>query len=181
MFRSHKTIFRGRTTLKGNFVIHLYKKEFWEELFACFPLIKHGKYRKRNNYGVIHRHTESTVISYASLHFLKIGKVGSKRKNYWVFGLFPSSGFLENRKKCRFGNWICFRPQVKGKKTPTQLGPLEKANLSHWTGSPFTWWSKQFQFSKRRVFYSIEYRTMEKVQKHRNFVRYTESSEPFKI
>jgi hypothetical protein len=34
----------------------------------------------------------------------------------------------------RFGNSICFRPQVKrGKKTPTRLGPLERANLNHWT------------------------------------------------
>jgi hypothetical protein len=34
----------------------------------------------------------------------------------------------------RFGNWICFLPQVKGgKKTPTQLGPLERPNLNHWT------------------------------------------------
>jgi hypothetical protein len=33
----------------------------------------------------------------------------------------------------RFGNWICFHPQVKrGKKTPTQLGLLERANLNHW-------------------------------------------------
>jgi hypothetical protein len=56
--------------------------------------------------------------------------------------------------KTRFGNWICFRPQVKvGKKTPTQLGPLERANLNHW-----------IQFPKRRVF--LEYRTMEKVQKN---------------
>jgi hypothetical protein len=36
--------------------------------------------------------------------------------------------FLKTR---RFGHWICFRPQVKvGKKTPTQLGPLERANLN---------------------------------------------------
>jgi hypothetical protein len=47
------------------------------------------------------------------------------------FFTFTSSGFLENT---AFGNWICFRPQVKvGKKTPTQLGPLERANLNHWT------------------------------------------------
>jgi hypothetical protein len=33
-----------------------------------------------------------------------------------------------------FGNWVCFRPQVKvGEKTPTQLGPLERANFNHWT------------------------------------------------
>jgi hypothetical protein len=36
-------------------------------------------------------------------------------QNYWVFGLFPSSDVLGTR---RFGNWICFRPQVKvGEKT----------------------------------------------------------------
>jgi hypothetical protein len=28
-----------------------------------------------------------------------------------------------------FRNWICFRPQVKvGEKTPTQMGPLERAS-----------------------------------------------------
>jgi hypothetical protein len=52
-------------------------------------------------------------------------------QNYWVFGFFPSSGILENT---TFRKWICFHPQVKvGEKTPTQLGPLERANLSHWT------------------------------------------------
>jgi hypothetical protein len=35
------------------------------------------------------------------------------------------------QKTRRFGNWICFRPQVKvGEKTLTQLGPLERANLN---------------------------------------------------
>jgi hypothetical protein len=43
------------------------------------------------------------------------------------------------QKTRRFGNWICFRPQVKvGEKTPTQLGPLERANLNHWT-NPGPW------------------------------------------
>jgi hypothetical protein len=38
------------------------------------------------------------------------------------------------QKTRRFGNLICFRPQVKvGEKTPTQVGPLERANLNHWT------------------------------------------------
>jgi hypothetical protein len=31
----------------------------------------------------------------------------------------------------RFGNWICFRPQV-GAETPTLLCPLERVNVSHW-------------------------------------------------
>jgi hypothetical protein len=36
------------------------------------------------------------------------------------------------QKTRRFGNWICFRPQVKvEEKTPTQLGPLERGKLNH--------------------------------------------------
>jgi hypothetical protein len=38
-------------------------------------------------------------------------------QNYWGFGRPVFLG-VETR---RFGNWICFRPQVKGEKTPTQL------------------------------------------------------------
>jgi hypothetical protein len=45
-------------------------------------------------------------------------------------------------------------------------------NLSkgpNWVGVfPFTWGRKQTQFPKRRVFYSLEYRTIEKVQKPSN-------------
>jgi hypothetical protein len=52
-------------------------------------------------------------------------------QSYWGFGLYPSSGVLKTRKQ-RFGNWFCFRPQLKGE-IPTLLGPLERANLSHWT------------------------------------------------
>jgi hypothetical protein len=44
-------------------------------------------------------------------------------QNYWVFALCPSAGILETRKE-RFGDCICFRPQVSGG-TPTLLGPLE--------------------------------------------------------
>jgi hypothetical protein len=36
-----------------------------------------------------------------------------KTQNYWVWGLFPSSGILEIE-NTTFGNWICFRLQVKG-------------------------------------------------------------------
>jgi hypothetical protein len=35
-------------------------------------------------------------------------------QNYWILG--------------RFENWICFRPQMRGK-THIQLGPIERANL----------------------------------------------------
>jgi hypothetical protein len=62
------------------------------------------------------------------------------------------------QKTRRFGNWICIRPQVKvGEKTPTLLGPLERANLNTWVGadSPtFTWGRKQIQFPNRRVFWN---------------------------
>jgi hypothetical protein len=48
---------------------------------------------------------------------------------FWTFSIVRYS--RDNKTRC-FGNWICFRPQVRGK-TPTQLGPLERANLNHWT------------------------------------------------
>jgi hypothetical protein len=45
---------------------------------------------------------------------------------FWTFSIV-----LYSKKTRRFGNWICFRPQVNvGEKTPTQLGPLERANLN---------------------------------------------------
>jgi hypothetical protein len=45
---------------------------------------------------------------------------------FWTFSIV-----LYSKKTQRFGNWICFRPQMKvGGKTPTQSGPLERANLS---------------------------------------------------
>jgi hypothetical protein len=49
-------------------------------------------------------------------------------QNSWGFGLFPLFGILET-KNTMFRNWICFRPQVRGEDT-SQLGPLERANLS---------------------------------------------------
>jgi hypothetical protein len=49
-------------------------------------------------------------------------------QNYWVFGLFPSSGILENTKQKtrRFGNWICFCLQVRGEDSYS-VGPLRLA------------------------------------------------------
>jgi hypothetical protein len=47
--------------------------------------------------------------------------------------------------------------------------------------SSFIWGRKQIQFPKRHVFYSLEYRTMEKVQKPSNSMCYTPLSEPFRI
>jgi hypothetical protein len=58
-------------------------------------------------------------------------------QNYWVFGLCPSSGILEPREHVSENG--CFHPQVGGGgKIPTVLGPLERANLNHWTARPDT-------------------------------------------
>jgi hypothetical protein len=53
---------------------------------------------------------------------------------------------------------------------------------NYWVSSPpYTWGRKQIHFPKHCVFYSLEYRPMEKVQKPSNSLCYTPSSEPFKI
>jgi hypothetical protein len=52
-------------------------------------------------------------------------------QNYWVFGLLHSSGILEIRKHdvSETGSVSILRREEK---SPTQLGPLERANLDHW-------------------------------------------------
>jgi hypothetical protein len=52
-----------------------------------------------------------------------------------MFGLGPSSCILDTKKTLCFGNWVCFHPQVGGEE-PTQLGPLERVNLNHWSKNP---------------------------------------------
>jgi hypothetical protein len=47
-------------------------------------------------------------------------------QNYCVFGLFPSSGILENRKH---------DVSETGSVSVLRWGPLERANLNHWTSS----------------------------------------------
>jgi hypothetical protein len=54
-------------------------------------------------------------------------------RNYWVFGLCPSSGIKKTREQ-RFGNWICFSPLVWGRDLLC-WGPLGRANLNHRTSS----------------------------------------------
>jgi hypothetical protein len=48
-------------------------------------------------------------------------------QRYWVFGLCPSSVFLlnNNEKTQRFGNWICFSPQVR--EDTYSVGSLRKS------------------------------------------------------
>jgi alpha-D-ribose 1-methylphosphonate 5-triphosphate diphosphatase PhnM len=65
-----------------------------------------------------------------------------------------------------------------GEKTSTQLGPLERANLSHWTHLHLR--TETDPVSETSCF--LEYRTMEKVQKNSvNSVQHTPSSESFQV
>jgi hypothetical protein len=52
-----------------------------------------------------------------------------KLLGFWTLSIV---GYSKNQNTQRFGNWISFLPQVR-EETPTPLGPLERANLSHWT------------------------------------------------
>jgi hypothetical protein len=59
------------------------------------------------------------VTKYTS-RFWRVLTMVYNTQDYWFFWTFPSSGILETKK-----------PQVKGgNKTPTRLGPLERANLN---------------------------------------------------
>jgi hypothetical protein len=57
-------------------------------------------------------------------------------QNYWVFGLCPSYGILDTR-RYDVSETGYIRPQLGGRETPTLLGPLEGANLNHWSGVSF--------------------------------------------
>jgi hypothetical protein len=56
-------------------------------------------------------------------------------QTYWVFGLCPSSGILETRKH-NVSETESVSVLRSGGKTPTQLGTLERANLSPVQSSP---------------------------------------------
>jgi hypothetical protein len=53
-------------------------------------------------------------------------------QNYWLFGIFPSSGIVGTRKH-DFSETGSVSVHMCGGKTLTQLGPLDRANLNHWT------------------------------------------------
>jgi hypothetical protein len=56
--------------------------------------------------------------------------------NYWVFGLYPSLGIPETRKHDISETGSISILRWRGEKTPTQLGPLERANLNHFLRGP---------------------------------------------
>jgi hypothetical protein len=57
--------------------------------------------------------------------------------NYWVFGLFPSSGILGNGKHDVSETGFVSVLGWSGK-TPIHLDPLDTANLNHWTMVAFS-------------------------------------------
>jgi hypothetical protein len=94
-------------------------------------------------------------------------------RNFWVSGLYPSSGIWRNttfRKLDLFPS--------SGKKTPTQLGPLERANVNHCLLPPFYLRTETDPVSETSC--SFKYRTMDKVHKPRNSLCYSPSSQPFR-
>jgi hypothetical protein len=48
-------------------------------------------------------------------------------RDYWVFGLCPTSGILKYYRTERFGNCVCFLPQVRGLETSALSGQLGRA------------------------------------------------------
>jgi hypothetical protein len=58
-------------------------------------------------------------------------KTSSNAQNYWVSGLYPSSG-VSGRRNTTFRKLDLFPSSGEGgKKTRTQLGPLERVNPNH--------------------------------------------------
>jgi hypothetical protein len=54
-------------------------------------------------------------------------------QDYWVFGFCPSSGILENKREHNVSETGSVSSSGKGWETATLLGPVERANLNHWT------------------------------------------------
>jgi hypothetical protein len=74
--------------------------------------------------------------------FLEADRSSASQEIYRIIGFLDSFRRLIFYKKLKdlrtrhFGSWICYRPQESEggvTKKPTQLGPVERANLSHWT------------------------------------------------
>jgi hypothetical protein len=73
-----------------------------------------------------------TTYGRVEVHISTFLDLGTTRK--WIIGVsdFSSVRYSENQKIQCFGNWICFRPQVR-REAYTLLGPLERVHLNHWT------------------------------------------------
>jgi hypothetical protein len=88
-----------------------------------------------------------------------------------VLDFFHRPVFLGVKSR-HFGNF-CSRPQTKREKTPTQLGPLERANLSH-----CQWRAERDPGPEESCSNSQEHRAMEKFHNPSNSVYYYHGSTP---
>jgi hypothetical protein len=95
---------------------------------------------------------DSFRIYICDCRFYRVLAMVYSTQNYWVFGLFHHLVLLGIEKQC-FGSLDPFPSSGGGwEKTPTQFGPLERANLNHCTTLVrFTEPFNHFQFLKRRV------------------------------
>jgi hypothetical protein len=79
---------------------------------------------------ILYMHTMNIYPS----SFWRVVTMVNNTRNFWVSGLYPSSGVWPTT---TFRKLDLFPSSGKrggrGKKTPTQFGPLERANLNHWT------------------------------------------------
>jgi hypothetical protein len=64
------------------------------------------------------------------LQWFAVGKPPAAYRITGSLDFFPSLVFFGVEAR-RFGNWVCFRPQVKGAEDTYSVGPLERANRSH--------------------------------------------------
>jgi hypothetical protein len=97
-----------------------------------------------------------TCVAACSTRFERVLAIVYDTRDYWVFGLCPSSGILRNTKEYDVSaEWICLRPQVSGWETQQSTCP-----------SPSQMRRKQIQYPKPCVILcSLEYRTMDIVIK----------------
>jgi hypothetical protein len=113
------------------------------------------EYSNKNVVQLMQRKLSICVIS----RFYRVLTMVYNTQNYWGFGLCPSPGFQLMRRKRkirRFGNWICFRPQVKGQ-SRCLLSP-EEGNRSSFRNVFFF------------LFWLIGIRKMDEVRKPSNSV-----------
>jgi hypothetical protein len=68
----------------------------------------------------------TNALEFYSRHNLVIIEWITAHRITGLFGLFPSPGFLEIETR-RFGNWICFRREVKGGEDIYSVGPFRKS------------------------------------------------------
>jgi hypothetical protein len=67
-----------------------------------------------------------TLYIDATLNYRQYSVIADLHALYRITWFLDSFHRLVFQRTRRFGNWICFRPQVNvGEKTPTKLGPLE--------------------------------------------------------